>query len=248
MKKVLLLAVVALSLFSCKKDKRVLTADFEDLGLKKESYWHATENGDATFTSQDFTFTHNYNAEWNSWNQFAYSNVKATDFDAANFLEHQYRNVVGKGAKKTKTFGVGFDAGEFGTPRIKVNASAAPDGVTMDYVYITNAAYTYSTMVNGDAYGNEPFKQGDWALLEIRGIQANGDVNKIDFYLADFRSENASEHYIVKDWKKVNLSGLGQVKELVFNVRSSRVNEYGNLLPAYFCIDQLRSMEVDVAE
>lgn len=244
MKKVLLLALVALSLFSCKKEKRILTADFEDLGLTAESYWHATESGDATFTSRDFTFTHNYNAEWNSWNQFAYSNVTATDFDAANFLEHQYRNVVGKGAEGTKTFGVGFDAGEFGTPRIKVEA--APDGATMDYIYITNAAYTMSVMEHGDAFGNEPFKQGDYALLEIRGIQANGDANKIDFYLADFRSENASEHYIVKDWRKVDLSGLGEIKELIFNVKSSRFNEYGNLLPAYFCIDQLRSKEAKV--
>ena len=245
MKKVLLWALVALSFCACKKEKRVLTADFEDLGLQAESYWHGTENGETTFTSRDFTFTH-YNTEWGSWNQFAYSNVTATDFDAANYAEHQYRNVVGKGAENTKTFGVGFDAGEFGTPRIKVNASLAPDGVTMDYVYVTNAAYTVSTMEKGDAYGNEAFKQGDWALLEIRGIQANGDVNKIDVYLADFRSENASEHYIVKDWKKVNLGALGKVKELVFNVSSSRVNEYGNLLPAYFCIDQLKSMEIEV--
>ena len=132
MKKVLLLALVALSLFSCKKEKRALTADFEDLGLKTESYWHGTKNGETTFKSGDFAFYHNYNTEWGSWNQFAYSNVTATDFDAANYAEHQYRNVVGKGAENTKTFGVGFDAGKFGTPRIKVDASLAPDGVTMD--------------------------------------------------------------------------------------------------------------------
>ena len=33
---------------------------------------------------------------------------------------------------------------------------------------------------------------------------------------------------------------------LTFRLVSSRANEWGNLLPAYFCLDQLRSMEVEV--
>lgn len=249
MKKVCLLALVAFSLFSCKKDKEPLTADFEDLGLKAESYWHGTESGDTPFQSGDFEFTHNYNAEWGSWNQFAYSNVTATEFDPAQYAEHQYRNVVGKGAENTATFAVGFDAGDYGTPRIKVVSPHAADGVTMDYVYITNSAYAVSTMEKGDDFGNEPFKQGDFLKLEIRGLMdetQGGDVAKIDFYLADYRSENAAEHYIVKDWRKVNLGALGQIKMLTFRIVSSRNNEYGNLMPAYFCLDQLRSVEIEV--
>ncbi|MDE6439454.1 MAG: DUF4465 domain-containing protein, partial [Bacteroidales bacterium] len=65
-------------------------------------------------------------------------------------------------------------------------------------------------------------------------------------YLADYRSENAADHYILKEWKKVDLSSLGKVKMLTFRLISSRSNEYGELLPTYFCLDQLRSVEVEV--
>lgn len=214
-------------------------ATFEDLGLKAESYWHGTKDGDTYFKSGDFEFSHNYNAEWDSWNQFAYSNVTATDFSTDNYAEDQYRNVVGKGAENTATFAVVHDGGDYGTPRVKV---ASP--VIMDYVYITNAAYAVNSMENGDDFAGEPFKQGDYMRLEIRGVASEtegGDVSKIDFYLADFRSENAADHYIVKEWKKVDLSSLGKVKMLTFRIVSSRANEYGNLLPAYFCLDELHA-------
>ena len=249
MKKVILMALVALSLFSCKKEKRALTADFEDLGLKTESYWVGTQDGDTYFNSGDFAFSHNYNAEWNSWNQFVYSNVTATGFSAENYAEEQYRNVVGKGAEGTATFAVVHDGGDYGTPRIKVASDLAPDGVTMDYVYITNASYAVDAMENGNSFSGEPFKQGDFMRLEIRGVMdetAGGDVAKIDVYLADYRSENAADHYILKEWKKVDLRSLGKVKMLTFRLVSSRVDQYGELLPTYFCLDQLRSVEVEV--
>ena len=250
MKKVMLMALMALmtvALVSCKKEKRALTADFEDLGLKAESYWVDTQDGDTYFQSGDFAFSHGYNAKWNSWNQFVCSNVTATDFK--DYVDDQYRNVVGKGAEGTATFAVVHDGGDYGTPRIKVVSDLAPDGVVMDYVYITNASYAVNSMENGDAYSGEPFKQGDSLLLEIRGVMdetEGGDVAKINFYLADYRSANAADHYIVKEWKKVDLSSLGKVKMLTFRIVTSRNDEWGNLLPAYFCLDQLRSMEVEV--
>ena len=222
MKKVMLMALMALmtvALVSCKKEKRALTADFEDLGLKAESYWVGTQDGDTYFQSGDFAFSHGYNAEWNSWNQFVYSNVTATGFSAENYAEEQYRNVVGKGAEGTATFAVVHDGGDYGTPRIKVVSDLAPDGVVMDYVYITNASYAVNSMENGDAFAGEPFKQGDFMRLEIRGLMdetEGGDVAKIDVYLADYRFEPA-EHYIVKEWKKVDLSSLGKVKMLTFS-------------------------------
>lgn len=250
MKKVCLVALMALTavaLVSCKKEKRAFVATFEDMGLKAESYWHATQDGDTYFQSGDFAFSHNYNAEWDSWNQFVYSNVTATGFK--DYAEDQYRSVVGKGAENTATFAVVHDGGDYGTPRIKFVAGLARNSVPLDYVYITNAAYTVNSMENGDAFAGEPFKQGDYLRLEIRGLKdgtEGGDVKKIDFYLADFRSENAADHYIVKDWRKVDLSALGEVGMLTFRLVSSRANEYGNLLPAYFCLDQLRSVEVEM--
>lgn len=252
MKKVCLMALMVLmtvALVSCKKEKRALTADFEDLGLKAESYWVGTQDGDTYFQSGDFVFSHSYNAEWNSWNQFVYSNVTATDFK--DYAEDQYRNVVGKGAENTPTFAVVHDGGDYGTPRIKVVSPEAMGGVVLDYVYITNASYAVNSMENGDAFAGEPFKQGDFMRLEIRGVMdetEGGDVKKIDFYLADYRSENAADRYIVKDWKKVDLSSLGKVKMLTFRIVTSRNSEYGNLLPAYFCLDQLRSVEVEITE
>ena len=61
--------------------------------------------------------------------------------------------------------------------------------------FITNNAYAYSSMTNGDSFAKK-FAKGDWFKLTVSGKTATG-TNTLDFYLSDFRSENEADHYIL---------------------------------------------------
>jgi hypothetical protein len=86
----------------------------------------------------------------------------------------------------------------------------------------------------GGTTGNDP----DWFKLTIKKWH-NGTLgnDSVEFYLADFRSSDNSEDYIVKDWRWVDLSTLGNVDSLTFIMTSSDVGTYGINTPLFFCID-----------
>jgi len=118
-------------------------------------------------------------------------------------------------------------------------------GSTVLGLFVTNNAYAYYSMRDGDAFakkfggpsGNDP----DFFLLTIKKYR-NGVLgpDSVDFYLADYRFADNSRDYIVKEWTFVNLSSLGEVDSLLFTLTSSDVGVFGMNTPAYFCIDQIR--------
>jgi hypothetical protein len=68
-------------------------------------------------------------------------------------------------------------------------------------------------------------------------------TDTVEFYLADFRFTDNSKDYIIKEWKWVDLTSLGNVDSLVFAMSSSDVGQYGMNTPAYFCIDDLTTTD-----
>ena len=104
--------------------------------------------------------------------------------------------------------------------------------------YITNSTCAYVSMTNGDGMAKK-FEQGDWFKLIATGLDENSEEHVAEFYLADFRSENPEEHYIVKDWRFFDLSVLGPIVHLSFAMESSDASIYGMNTPAYFCMDAL---------
>jgi len=106
-------------------------------------------------------------------------------------------------------------------------------------MYVTNTYYNYLSMTKGDGFAKR-FEQGDWFLLTAYGYDQNGNVTgTAEFYLADYRSEQTDEYYIVQDWRWFDLSSLGAVSALEFTLTSSDNAVYGMNTPAYFCMDQL---------
>ena len=81
--------------------------------------------------------------------------------------------------------------------------------------------------------GNKP----SLPAVYISGTADDDDQRTVEYYLADYRSENEGDWYYVNDWKYVDLSSLGTVKELSFHLVSSRSNAYGYTTPLYFCVD-----------
>jgi hypothetical protein len=94
-------------------------------------------------------------------------------------------------------------------------------------------------MQNGDSFAKVfSYDDHDWFKLVIEGVDKNGNrTNTVEFYLADFRT--SSSPGIITEWTAVDLSSLGKVAEIRFDLQSSNVGAYGMNTPAYFCFDNL---------
>jgi hypothetical protein len=209
-------------------------ATFEGLLTQDESHWAGDpEQERSSFYSGSFKFNNYYFPDYNTWGNFGYSNETSTAF---NGLEDQFHSTVGHGANDSETYGVVYDFGS--NPEIVLTNTQ--EGEVLSGCYLTNTAYAVNSMENGDAIAGEPLKEGDWFKLTINGMDKDGaSTGSIDFYLADYRSSNSDDHYILKEWKWVDLSSLGAVQKLTFKIEGSRKNEQGLLTPGYVCIDDL---------
>jgi hypothetical protein len=105
--------------------------------------------------------------------------------------------------------------------------------------------YDYLSMKNGDEFakqfagpsGNTP---GDWFLLTVTGLNASSQpIGSVNFYLADFRSPNPAQQYIVNTWKNVDLMRLYGATALSFSLSSSDTGSFGMNTPAFFAADDL---------
>ena len=216
------------------------TSSFEDLDLPVESYWNGSDGSGGPvpgavqggFVSGGAHFNNNYNADWGSWDGFCYSNLT----DTAEGLAAQYNAITGSGQGGSVNYAVAY-IGWIMPPTITLETPGIVEGL-----YVTNNSYTYYSMLNGDAFakkfGGEAGSDPDWLMLTITGRDADGAATgTVDFYLADYRSEDDDEDYIVDTWQYVDLTLLGEVVSLEFALSSSDVGDWGMNTPAYFAID-----------
>ena len=213
-------------------EQPLAVADFENLEVPADGHMSvSTEDDDdrTEFTSGDFEFATGCMHDWDYWYWFGYANLTDTKYET---LADQWKNVVGGGYDGSSNYGVAY-AAEFNGPCYVTVLSDEPAEVPG--FYVTNSAYAYSSMSNGDGFAKK-FGLGDWFKLTITGYDADDQVtNTKEYYLADLR--DASTAYIINDWRYVDLSGLGKVKKLGFELTSSDNGSYGMNTPAYFCFD-----------
>ena len=201
-------------------------ADFEDLGLAAESFWNGAD-GSGSFTSGDFTFINNF-TDWGeygtSWDGFAYSTMTAMTYAS---LDDQYNSCVGHGANDSKTFAVFF----YNSYAKITPAVSRKDGASFEpqACLVTNSAYAYTSMKEGDAYAKK-FGEDDWFLLTATGYLDDVKVGTAEYYLA----QNGK---IADAWEIFDLSGIGTVDRVEFSLSSSDNGEWGMNTPAYFCLD-----------
>lgn len=218
-------------------------ADFEDLTLAPNSYYNGAD-GAGGFTSGNAFFANDYDTAFFSWSGFSYSNV--TDDTTAGF-GNQYSAIPGSGYAGSANYAV---ADEYGNAKIKFNGAQA--GQTLNGLFVTNATYAYLSMRDGDAFakkfGGPTGTDQDWLLLRVIGWY-NGALKQpvVDFYLADYRSPDSTQDYIVRDWRWLDLTALGNVDSIQFLLSSSDTGAFGMNTPAYFCIDQLSNNAAPVA-
>lgn len=215
-------------------------ATFEDLSANAESYWDGSDMA-GKFISGAYAFVNNY-TDWGgygSWDGFAWSTMSSTEYAS---LDDQYNACTGTGVDGSQTFAVAYYSAFMGTEPTVMSADGQP--FEAKGCYVTNSAYAYASMHDGDAYAKK-FDETDWFKLTATGYADGVFMADADFYLA-------KDGNIVNDWQYFDLSALGTVDEIHFTLSSSDNGDWGMNTPAYFCLDnfgeahntvQLRSVD-----
>ena len=216
-------------------------ATFEDLEVPAEGHMSvSTEEDDerTEFESGTFEFATGCFHDWSSWYWFGYANSTATQYES---LDDQWNNIVGGGYDGSVNYGVAYAADFYGPSYVTL---LTDEPAVVPGFYITNSAYAYNSMTGGDPYAKK-FGKGDWFKLTITGYDADDAVTGTkEYYLADLRDEATA--YIINDWRYVDLSGLGAVAKLGFELSSSDTGDWGMNTPAYFCFDDFGAEGTEV--
>lgn len=103
----------------------------------------------------------------------------------------------------------------------------------IDSMYVTTTTYLLNCCINGnDLTAN--IGENDWVKLVATGYDANGEkTGETELYLVN------GPKNIVMDWTKWDLSGLGKVQKVEFNITGSSDNGHGFSQPAYFAYDDV---------
>lgn len=212
--------------------KNLVTATFDDLPLEAESNWKYDPEADENtfidaFFSGSFQFGNFPSVQWQSWMGYGYANETATEFRS---YDDQFRNAVGGGAARTAAYGVSYMYGADTSIRISHSGGA----VTVPGVYVTNAAVTLNSVLNGDGFCRQfSADNSDYLDIIIIGLDASGaETGRVEVSLADYRDNVPS---VLTEWKWIDLSPLGQVSALKLDFDSSQRSQ----VPAYVCFDEL---------
>lgn len=229
--------------------KDATVATFEDLTLEPESHWagpadNAEEVSGAygpewvgTFKSGSYEFVNSVNPAWGSWMGCSYSNTTATTFES--YDKDQWTSAAGHGAEGSANYGVLYGNSLPNTPMeiIKVLDGGA-EGRIIAGINITNSAWVVECVKNGNGAAKK-FAQGSWFKVIFTGTKADKSTASVDYYLADYRSENESEWTCLTDWDWIDLSSLGKVVSLSISFDGTD-KSYGYLnTSTYVCIDNV---------
>ena len=221
-------------------------ATFEDLTLEPESHWAGpadnavevegewSKNMVGTFKSGSYEFVNSFTPEWSSWTGCSYSNMTATSF--ASIDTDQWNSAAGHGAAGSANYGVIYGSS---TPMeiIKV-LDGDTEGRIIAGMNITNSAWVVECVKNGNGVAHK-FAQGSWFKVTFTGVKADKTTASVDYYLADYRSENEADWTCLTDWAWVDLSSLGKVVSLSVSFDGTD-KSYGYLnTSTYVCIDNV---------
>jgi hypothetical protein len=207
------------------------------------AYWNGSDESGG-FTSGSAYFLNTNISDWNYWEGWSYSNT--IDTTTAGYT-NQYSAYTG-GAYSGDNYGVYYEPMMSALAPTITFLSTSP--VTVTDAYFTNTTYAALSMLNGDSFakkfGGETGDDPDWFKLMIRGIDGDGNYtsNSVEFYLADYRFEDNTLDYIVDEWTGVDLSALGPVIGLEFDLSSSDVGAWGMNTPAYVAMDNLNTVPI----
>ena len=205
------------------------------------------------WTDENNTWLHNVLSQgygsWCYWSGgHAISNYVSSNIAAYGGFESQltvYKasadttvSRMGGGHNGSDNFAVHFgyaDNSGYGLGEDALPALTFADGAerVIDHMYVTNTTYALNCYIDGNGL-TAKIGDDDWVKLVAIGYDASGTkTGEASIYLC-----NGPDN-IVRDWTKWDLSGLGKINKVTFNVTGSSDNGYGFSQPAYFAYDDV---------
>lgn len=234
-----------LSLLFCVLVSAQITSDFENFALPVGEFINQ-DTSNIGFRTGAVALPNTFDTNYGSWSGWSISTD--TDTLTPGFI-NQYSSIVGGGFDGSDTYGVAF---EFGENIIRVQDGNTPTSGQVEGMYVTNSTYAYLSMLEGDAFskmfGGETGEDPDFFSVVFRAYSGGVlSTDSVEFFLADFRSSDSAEDFLVDEWNWVDLSGFGIVDSLSFSMRSSDVGVFGINTPQYFCADNITVSNLTVS-
>ena len=211
-------------------------ATFDDLALPEgKTDWHGDNDGRSSFFSGSWELPNYYMPDYKAWAWFGYSSSTSTAYKG---IQDQFNNVVG-GGERSANYGVVFCDSYMGPCQALL--SNTEEGDTVYGISLTNSAWVKDAILNGDGMSTAEggFKQGDWLKLTLTATRADNTTGTRDIYLADYRDEDAREHYFLDNWEWFDLGDLGKVTSIKFTMEGTKRNSFGLTTPQYVMVDNL---------
>ena len=102
----------------------------------------------------------------------------------------------------------------------------------IDHMYVNNTTYALNCFTNGNEF-TATITENDWVKIVATGYNGEATTGTAEFYLV-----NGPEN-VVMQWTKWDLSSLGAVTKVEFNVLGTSDNGYGFSQPGYFAYDNV---------
>lgn len=223
------------------------TFDFESFTLASESFDNgSSQSGDFVFTeTESIRLTNFYDTSFGGyWLGHAISNT--TDVTTQSY-SNQYSSVTGSGAGGSATYAVHTSSGT-------ISAESANTQITE--FKITNTALAKLIMENGNQFskvfgspnGANGMPDGtngeDFFRVLIAAASEAGDMDTMEFLLADYRFVDNTQDYILDTWVTIDLLTEFNfpVSTLNFLFESSDNSAQGfSNTPSYFAIDDIKT-------
>lgn len=192
----------------------------------------------------ELLFYPNPNSMFPGYGGHAISNYTGSDLSQGDYMHDlQAYNVTG-GANGSENFCVHFgyiDDSGYGMQNEMVGFEF-DDGKahTIESMYVTNTTYAYNLLENGDGW-QVPTGAGDDSWYKVVAYGYDSVDATDDEYISSAEFTLWADGEGVKEWTKWDLSGLGKVKKVRFNLIGSPdlYGDYGLGVAGYFAYDDV---------
>ncbi|HTO16257.1 MAG TPA: DUF4465 domain-containing protein [Edaphocola sp.] len=212
-------------------------SDFENLSIPSGGVvlTDSVTNGTYfTFESGNVRFDAG-KASWGGWELFNVSNDTSVTF---SFPASMNSNITGGGHSGSSNFGVAFVNSDYmgNYDYIPVGAKLINNANRVSGVYVTNSSYTYDYIANSSFYNNN---SGYFHLI-IKGY--NNGVESPDSVIVFLADYSLTTPKLLNSWEYADLTSLGIIDSLTFNLETNDVGAFGSNTPSYFVMDNLSTI------
>ena len=212
---------------------------YGDMGFSGEMRgcdYHWYDEGNTGLASE---FPVNYGSKVYWGGGHVVSNYASTDYKTYGSYMHQMTvyGPEGKGGHNgTPNFGIHYgyiDGSDYNMTEV-LPYFYFMDGKArvIDHMWVNNSCYAISCFADGNGL-TANIGENDYVKIVATGYTADGGTTTSEFYLC-----NGPEHFVT-EWAKWDLSELGAVVKVDFNILGSSDNGYGFSQPSYFAYDNV---------